>query len=241
MSFGLARIVVDDTACADAPRTRLAPLQPGVTMKALRIIVHPTHPQARLVRQAAALVADGAVLVCPTDACYSLVGQIGNKSAEDRIRAIRKLDERHNFALMCHDVSSLAQYGKVSNEAYRLIRMLTPGPYTFILPSTRETPRRLQDRKRKTVGLRVPAHPFISALTAELGEPVMGSTVFDDALDIPYAEPDDMLEQLRHAVDAVVDAGAIGIDMTTVLDLTGDGAALVREGKGDIDAVAEWL
>ena len=161
--------------------------------------------------------------------------------AEDRIRAIRKLDERHNFALMCHDVSSLAQYGKVSNEAYRLIRMLTPGPYTFILPSTRETPRRLQDRKRKTVGLRVPAHPFLSALTAELGEPVMGSTLFDDALDVPYAEPDDMLEQLRHAVDAVVDAGAIGIDMTTVLDLTGGGAALVREGKGDIDAVAEWL
>lgn len=184
-------------------------------------------------------MAGGGVLVCPTDACYSLVCQVGNKTAEDRIRAIRHVARDHYFTLLCADVSTVALYGKVSNAAFRLVKALTPGPYTFILAATRETPRRLQDPKRKRVGLRVPAHPFVHALLKELGEPLLGSTLYNDELDLPYAEPEDMADAVGHAVDAVIDAGAIGIDMTTVLDLSGGQPQVVREGKGEIDHIAD--
>lgn len=210
-------------------------------MKSLHIRVHPTHPQQRLVKQAADLLSRGAVLVCPTDACYSLVCQVGNKTAEDRIRAIRHVERDHYFTLLCADVSAIAQYGKVSNAAFRLLKTLAPGPYTFILQATRDTPRRLQDPKRKKVGLRAPAHPFVHDLLNLLGEPLLGSTLMNDDLGMPYAEPDEMAAAVGHAVDAVVDCGAIGIEMTTVLDLSAEPATLVRNGKGDISLVADLV
>ncbi|MEQ8661043.1 MAG: L-threonylcarbamoyladenylate synthase [Gammaproteobacteria bacterium] len=208
-------------------------------MKCVHIRVHPTHPQKRLVQQAAAIVAAEGVLVCPTDASYSLVCRVGSKSAEDRIRAIRHVERSHYFTLLFHDLALAAQYARISNTAFRLLRMLTPGPYTFILAATRETPRRLQDPKRRMVGMRIPDHPFLRELLAEVGEPLLGSTIMNDALGMPYAEPEDMAAAVGHAVDAVIDAGAIGIEMTTVLDLSSDEPVLVREGKGDIAAIAD--
>jgi len=208
-------------------------------MKSLYIRVHPTHPQKRLLQQAAELVGRDGVLICPTDASYSLVCKVGSKAAEDRIRAIRHVERDHYFTLMCHDLAVAALYAKISNAAFRLIKLLTPGPYTFILPATRETPRRLQDPKRKMVGLRIPGHPFVSDLTAAVGEPLLASTLMNDALGMPYAEPEDMAAALGHAVDAIIDAGAIGIEMTTVLDLSGPQPVLVRQGKGEIAHIAD--
>ncbi|MGE0483309.1 MAG: L-threonylcarbamoyladenylate synthase [Gammaproteobacteria bacterium] len=208
-------------------------------MKALHIRVHPTHPQKRLMQQAADLLARDAVLVCPTDASYSLVCRVGTKTAEDRIRAIRHVERSHYFTLMCHDVAIAANYGKISNTAFRLMKMLTPGPYTFILQATRETPRRLQDPKRKMVGLRIPDHPFLSGLLELVGEPLLASTLMNDDLDLPYAEPEDMAAAVGHAVDALVDAGAIGIELTTVLDLSAEQPALLRAGKGPVEHIAD--
>jgi tRNA threonylcarbamoyl adenosine modification protein (Sua5/YciO/YrdC/YwlC family) len=211
-------------------------------MRATHIRVHPSHPQKRLVAQAAALLADGGVLVSPTDACYSLICQVGHKPAEDRIRAIRHIERDHYFTLMCHDVADVAVYAKLENAAFRLIKMLTPGPYTFILPATRETPRRLQDPKRRMVGLRIPAHPFVRELLATLGDAVLASTLMDDTLGLPYSDPETIIASLGHAVDALVDAGAIGVEQTTIIDLTelARGAPrLVRAGKGDVSRVPE--
>lgn len=208
-------------------------------MKSLYIRVHPTHPQKRLVAQATDILDQGGVLVCPTDACYSLICKVGNKQAEDRIRAIRHIERDHYFTLLCADVANLATYAKVSNAAFRLIKMLTPGPYTFILPATRETPRRLQDPKRRMVGLRIPAHPFVHELLASFSEPLLASTVMNDAIALPFADPEDIDLQLGHAVDAVVDAGNIGIEMTTIIDLTEDRPSLRRAGKGDVSRIPD--
>jgi tRNA threonylcarbamoyl adenosine modification protein (Sua5/YciO/YrdC/YwlC family) len=207
-------------------------------MKALHIRVHPTHPQARLVNQAADIVARGGVLVAATDACYSLLCATGIKAAEDRLRAIRHLERDHHLTLLCRDVAEVATYAKVANDAFRLIKTLSPGPYTFILPATRETPRRLQDEKRRTVGLRIAAHPFIHDLL-EQHSPLLATTVIDDDLSLPYADPEDIVQDLGHAVDAVFDAGAVGIEMTTIIDLTGPAPILVRQGLGDVSRVAE--
>ena len=206
-------------------------------MKALHIRVHPTHPQARLVTQAAEIIARGGVVVVATDACYSLVCASGNKAAEDRLRAIRRLERDHHLTLLCRDVAEVATYAKVANDAFRLIKTLTPGPYTFILPATRETPRRLQDEKRRTVGLRIVAHPFILGLL-ESQSPLLATTAIDDDVSLPYADPEDIVEDLGHAVDAVFDAGAVGIEMTTIIDLTGPAPILVRQGLGDVSHVA---
>jgi tRNA threonylcarbamoyl adenosine modification protein (Sua5/YciO/YrdC/YwlC family) len=208
-------------------------------MKALYIAVHPSHPQPRVLAQAAALVARGGVIVCPTDACYSLVCRVGDKAAEDRMRAIRHIERLHHFTLLCRNVSEAATYAKISNDAFRLLKLLTPGPYTFILPATRETPRRLLDAKRKTVGLRIPAHPFVQGLLENLAEPLLSSTLKNDELDLPYADPQDIARDVGHAVDAVIDAGAVGIDMTTIIDLTAGAPRLVRQGRGDVSHVAE--
>lgn len=207
-------------------------------MKSLHIRVHPTHPQARLVSQAADIVARGGVIVAPTDACYSLVCATGVKSAEDRLRAIRRLERDHHLTLLCRDVAEVATYAKVANDAFRLLKTLTPGPYTFILPATRETPRRLQDEKRRTVGLRITAHPFVQGLLASQS-PLLASTVMNDDIELPYADPEDIAEDLGHAVDAVFDAGAVGIEMSTIIDLTGPAPVLVRQGLGDVSHVAE--
>ncbi len=195
--------------------------------------IHPDNPQARLVRQAVDIIRGGGVVVYPTDSAYALGCHIGDKAALDRIRRIRKLDDRHNFTLVCRDLSEIATYARVSNAVYRLLRQTTPGPYTFILPATSEVPRRLLHPKRKTVGLRVPDNAIASALLADLGEPLMSVTLILPGDELPLIDPYDIRETLEHDVDLVIDGGYCGMEPTTVIDLADDSPVVVRQGKGD--------
>lgn len=197
------------------------------------IKIHPTTPQIRLLRQAAALIRQGGVLVYPTDSCYALGCHIGDKKALDRIRAIRQLDEKHHFTLMCRDLSELATYARVNNIVYRLLRMYTPGSYTFLLPATKEVPKRLQHPNRKTIGIRVPDHPIALALLEVLNQPIMSSTLVLSGMDAPLIEPQAIQELLGHQVDLIIDGGYCGIEPTTMIDLTGDMPTVLRRGKGD--------
>ncbi|MEZ5501167.1 MAG: L-threonylcarbamoyladenylate synthase [Halioglobus sp.] len=195
--------------------------------------IHPDNPQARLVRHAADIIRDGGVVVYPTDSAYALGCQIGDKDALDRIRRIRKLDDRHNFTLVCRDLSEIATYAKVNNTVYRLLRHTTPGPYTFILRATSEVPRRLMHPKRKTVGLRVPGNPIAAALLADLGEPLMSVTLIMPGDELPLIDPYDIRATLEHDVDLVIDGGYCGMEPTTVVDMADDVPLIVRVGKGD--------
>ena len=195
--------------------------------------IHPENPQARLIRQAADIIRDGGVVVYPTDSVYALGCHIGDKNALDRIRRLRKLDDRHNFTLVCRDLSEIATYAKVDNTAYRLLRHATPGPYTFILRATSEVPRRLMHPKRKTVGLRVPDNNIAAALLADLGEPLMSVTLILPGEDYPLIDPYDIRQTLEHDVDLVIDGGYCGMEPTTVVDLAEDGPLILRAGKGD--------
>ena len=196
--------------------------------------IHPDNPQARLIRNAADIIRGGGVVVYPTDSAYALGCQIGNKNAVDRIRRIRKLDDRHNFTLVCSDLSEIATYAKVDNAAYRLLRHCTPGPYTFILKATTEVPRRLMHPKRKTVGLRVPDNRIASALLADLGEPLMSVTLIMPGEEYPMTDPYDIRDTLQHEVDLVIDGGYCGMEPTTVVDLADDTPMVLYVGKGDI-------
>jgi tRNA threonylcarbamoyl adenosine modification protein (Sua5/YciO/YrdC/YwlC family) len=196
--------------------------------------IHPDNPQARLIRNAADIVRGGGVIVYPTDSAYALGCQIGDKNALDRIRRIRKLDDRHNFTLVCSDLSEIATYAKVDNAAYRLLRHCTPGPYTFILKATSEVPRRLMHPKRKTVGLRVPDNRIAAALLADLGEPLMSVTLIMPGEEYPMIDPYDIRDTLQHEVDLVIDGGYCGMEPTTVVDLADDTPMVLRVGKGDI-------
>lgn len=196
--------------------------------------IHPDNPQARLVRQAVDIIRQGGVVVYPTDSAYALGCHIGDKRALDRIRRIRKLDDRHNFTLVCRDLSEIATYSRVDNKVYRLLRACTPGPYTFILKATSEVPRRLLHPKRKTVGLRVPENAIASALLADLGEPLMSVTLIMPGEEYPLIDPYDIREVLEHEVDLVIDGGYCGMEATTVVDLADDAPLVLRAGKGDI-------
>jgi len=196
-------------------------------------LVHPTHPQQRLLSQAAEIVARGGLVVYPTDACYSLGCQIGDKSALERVRQIRRLDKHHDLTLVCRDLSELGTYARVDNAAYRILKRLTPGPYTFLLPATREVPRRLVHPKKKTIGLRVPDNPIALGLLEALGEPMMTTTMRLPGDELPLADPEEIRERLEHAVDLVIDGGIGGIEPTTVLDLTVTGGEVVRLGAGE--------
>jgi len=196
--------------------------------------IHPDNPQARLIRNAADIVRGGGVVVYPTDSAYALGCQIGDKNALDRIRRIRKLDDRHNFTLVCSDLSEIATYAKVDNAAYRLLRHCTPGPYTFILKATSEVPRRLMHPKRKTVGLRVPDNRIAAALLADLGEPLMSVTLIMPGEEYPMIDPYDIRDTLQHEVDLVIDGGYCGMEPTTVVDLADEVPMVLRVGKGDI-------
>lgn len=196
--------------------------------------IHPDNPQARLIRQAVDIIRNGGVIVYPTDSAYALGCHIGDKAALDRIRRIRKLDDKHNFTLVCRDLSEIATYAKVNNAVYRLLRQTTPGPYTFILPATSEVPRRLLHPKRKTVGLRVPDNAIASALLADLGEPLMSVTLILPGDELPLIDPYDIRETLEHDVDLVIDGGYCGMEPTTVIDLADETPVVVREGKGDV-------
>lgn len=196
--------------------------------------IHPANPQPRLIKQAAAMVRDGAVIAYPTDSCYALGCQLGNKDAVARIRQIRGVDENHYMTLMCRDLSELARYARVSNPQFRLLKNNTPGSYTFILDATKEVPRRLQHPKRNTIGMRIPDHPVALALLEELGEPLLSSTLILPNEENPLNDAEEIRDRLDHQVDLVLDGGAVGLEPTTVIDLTGDTPVLVRRGKGDV-------
>lgn len=196
--------------------------------------IHPLNPQMRLIAQVVDVVRDGSVIVYPTDSCYALGCHIGDKSAVDRIRNIRQLDEKHNMTLVCRDLSEIAIYAQVSNSAYRILRHLTPGPYTFLLDATREVPRRLQHPKRKTIGIRVPEHAIAQALLQTLGEPMISTTLLLPGDEAPLNEPDEIKERLRHLVDVVIDGGPCNVEVTSVVDLSGDAPVIVRRGRGDV-------
>lgn len=197
--------------------------------------IHTDTPNIRLIRQAVAIVRGGGIIVYPTDSCYALGCHIGDKDAMTRIRAIRQVDERHHFTLVCRNLAEIATYAKVDNSQYRLLKATTPGSYTFILQATREVPRRLQHPKRSTIGLRIPDHPVVQALLEELGEPLLSSTLILPGDELPLNDAEEIRERLEHQVELVMDAGSCGIDMTTVIDLTTDVPALVRPGKGDLE------
>jgi len=195
--------------------------------------IHPQNPQPRLISQVATIVRHGGVVIYPTDSSYALGCLIGNKAAMGRIRRIRNLDEFHNFTLVCRDLAEIASYARLDNRAFRLMKSLTPGPYTFILNATREVPRRLQNPKRKTIGLRVPDHPIALALLETLGEPLMSVTMIMPNDELPLTDPEEMQNRLGSQVDAIIDGGYCGFEPTTILDLAGEVPAVVRQGKGD--------
>jgi tRNA threonylcarbamoyl adenosine modification protein (Sua5/YciO/YrdC/YwlC family) len=197
--------------------------------------IHPDNPQARLIRQAADIIRAGGVVAYPTDSAYALGCHIGDKNALDRIRRIRRLDDNHNFTLMCRDLSELASYAKVDNAAYRLLRNNTPGAYTFILEATSEVPRRLKHPKRKTIGLRVPENNIALELLADLGEPLMSVSLIMPGDEYPLIDPYDIRQLLEHEVDLVVDGGYCGMEMTTVIDLSQEVPRVIREGKGPLE------
>lgn len=195
--------------------------------------IHPDNPQGRLIRQAVDMVREGAVMAYPTDSAYALGCHLGDKKALDRIRRIRQVGDRHNFTLVCRDLSELSTYAKVDNAAYRILNAYTPGPYTFILQASREVPRRLLHPKRRTIGLRVPDNRICQALLAELNEPLMSSTLILPGEHMPMTDPYEIRDLLEHQLDLVIDGGYCDIEPTTVVDMTGDHPVVTRVGKGD--------
>jgi tRNA threonylcarbamoyl adenosine modification protein (Sua5/YciO/YrdC/YwlC family) len=197
--------------------------------------VHSENPQPRLIRQAAEIVRHGGVMVYPTDSCYALGCRLGDKAAMERIRTIRNVDERHHLTLVCRDLAEIGQYARVDNVQFRLLKAATPGSYTFILQATKEVPKRLLHPSRRTIGLRVPDHKVAQALLAELGEPLLSSTLLLPGDDEPLNDSDQIRERLERRVDLVLDAGSCGILPTTVVDLTGDAPVITRVGKGSVE------
>lgn len=196
--------------------------------------LHPEQPQPRLIRQAAEIMRAGGLVAFPTDSAYALGGITGDADLLQRIRRIRGVDERHHFTLMCRDLSEIATYARVDNAQYRLLKATTPGPYTFILEGTKELPRRLLHPKRKTIGLRVPQHPVVAALLAELDEPILTSTLLLPGEDLPLTDPEEIRDRLEKQLDLIIEAGYCGPEATTVIDLTSGAPVLVRAGRGDL-------
>lgn len=194
--------------------------------------IHPENPQTRLIRQAATIVQQGGVIVYPTDSGYALGCHLGDKQALERIRRIRMLDEKHNFTLVCRDLSELAVYAKVDNIAYRALRSHTPGPYTFVLLATNEVPRRLKHPKRKTIGLRVPDNAIAQSLLDTLGEPMMSVTLILPGDDLPLLDPYEIRSVLQQQVDLVIDGGYCGMEATSVIDLSDETPVILRQGAG---------
>lgn len=195
--------------------------------------IHPDNPNARLIRQAATMLRDGAVIVYPTDSGYALGCHLDDKAAVTRIRQIRGLDEDHYLTLVCRDLSEIAHYSRVDNRIFRLLKANTPGGYTFILEATREVPRRLQHPKRSTVGIRVPNQPVALALLEELGEPLLSSTLILPEANYPLTDVDEIRTHLERQVDLIIEGGIVGIEPTTVIDLSGETPQLLRRGLGD--------
>ncbi len=194
--------------------------------------IHPDNPQLRLIRGAVDIIKQGGVVVYPTDSCYALGCQIGNKKAVDRIRQLRQLNDRHNFTMMCRDMGEVSEYAMVDNIAYRLMKGITPGPYTFILPAMKSVPKRLLHPKRKTIGIRVPNNAIALALLAELGEPILSSTMILPGDELPMMDPYEMKDSIGSQVDLIIDGGYCGLEATTVIEMLDEGPEIVRRGKG---------
>ncbi|MRW89427.1 threonylcarbamoyl-AMP synthase [Duganella sp. FT80W] len=198
--------------------------------------VHPVNPQARLIKQAAQIIHGGGIVAVPTDSCYALVCHLDDKGAVERLRRIRGIDEKHHLTLLCRDLSELGVYARVDNRQFRLLKAATPGPFTFILEATKCVPRRLSHPSRKTIGLRVPEDTIINALLAELDQPLLGSTLIMPDEDEPLNDADEICTRLGKQLELIIDGGACSMEPTTVIDLTGDEAVLVRQGRGDAAA-----
>lgn len=197
--------------------------------------IHPENPQSRLIKQAVEIIRQGGVIAYPTDSGYGLACHMGDKSALERIRDIRRIDEKHHLTLICRDLSELSSYARVDNAAFRLIKNNTPGPYTFILQASREVPRRLMHPKKKTIGLRIPDHPITQALLEELGEPLMSTSLILPGEEEPMVEPWEIRDTLEHQLDLVIDGGYCGIEPTTIVSLLDDVPEIIREGVGDTE------
>ncbi|MCW0212188.1 MAG: L-threonylcarbamoyladenylate synthase [Pseudonocardia sp.] len=195
--------------------------------------VHPDDPQRRTIGQVVSLIREGGLIAYPTDSCFALGCALGNREGLERIRAIRQLDDKHHFTLVCRDFSQLGQFVQVGNAVFRSVKASTPGSYTFILPATKEVPRRLLHPKKKTVGVRIPDHPVVQALLDELGEPLLSSTLLLPGEEVPLTQGWDIKERLDNAVDAVLDSGECGVEPTTVVDLSGPEPEILRKGAGD--------
>ena len=196
--------------------------------------IHPDNPQVRLIRQAVEFIHQGGVIIYPTDSSYALGCHLGDKGAMERIRQIRRVDDKHNFTLVCRDLSEIATYARIGNQHYRWLKLLTPGPYTFIHRATKQVPRRLQHPRRKTIGIRVPDNRIAQALLEELREPLMSSTLLLPGEEMPMVDPYEMRQLLGHAVELIIDGGYCGLEPTSVLDMEEETPRVLRVGKGDV-------
>jgi tRNA threonylcarbamoyl adenosine modification protein (Sua5/YciO/YrdC/YwlC family) len=196
--------------------------------------VHPVNPQLRLMNRAADIVRGGGIVAYPTDSSYAFGWHLGDKPALDRVRRLRGIERDHDFTLACRDLSDIATYARVDNWAYRLLKALTPGPYTFVLAATHQLPKRLQDPKRRSIGIRVPDHTIAQALLDALGEPLMSSTLLLPTDPFPLTDPEDIRDRLESQVDVIIDGGSCGMEPTSVLDLSRGEVVVLRKGKGDV-------
>ena len=194
--------------------------------------IQPDNPQKRLIHQAVQIIHDGGVVVYPTDSSYAIGCHLGDKSAMERIRQIRRVDDKHHFTLVCSDLSEIATYAKVSNADYRMLKSLTPGPYTFLLQATHEVPRRLMHPKRRMIGIRIIDNPVVQALLEELGQPIMSSTLILPGKDMPETDAEHIRDKLQSQVDLIIDGGHCGLEATTVINMVENPPLLVRQGKG---------
>ena len=198
--------------------------------------IHPVNPQLRLLSRAAEIIREGGIVVYPTDSSYALGWHLGDKGALERVRRLRGIERDHDFTLACRDLSDISIYARVENSAYRLLKSLTPGPYTFVLKATHELPKRLQDPKKRSIGIRVPDNEIAQMLIGALGEPLMSSTLLLPGDSLPMTEPEEIRDRLARQIDLVIDGGHCGVEPTSVLDLSGDEVVVVRRGKGDVSA-----
>lgn len=195
--------------------------------------IHPTNPQARLVRRAVEILLEGGVIIYPTDSSYALGCRIGEKTAMERVRRIRLLDDKHLFTLVCRDLSEITSYAKIDNQAFRLLKTLTPGPYTFIHEATKQVPRRLMHPRRKAIGIRVPDNEICRALLGELDEPILSTSLILPGDELPLTDPQEMRDRLDKQVDLIIDGGYSGLEATTMVDMTAEPPSVIRVGKGD--------